>query len=453
MTATVWRWMLDGFYGLINRLLLDLHLLATPVDWLGNPNIAFALAHVGRGLRVTALHDLRHPGRPPVDPGGGARGGQGRWRIPRRTFRDITLPLLRPALLVATLINMINVFNSFPIIWVMTKGGPGYQTDTTTTFMYKIAFRNQNVGQSAAMAVVNFVIVLVFVRALPAHASTGGRGRDAMTSPMRKALLAGTAYLVAFLFLAPYLEMLLTALKPHDELFRSPTDYLPSVFQWDNFIKVWQEAPVAGYLKSSLIIAGCATLVVLVVSLPAAYYTARNRYRGRTAFLLLVLVTQMFAPTALVIGLYREFVSFGLVNSYLTLIVVNAAFNLAFSIWIMSGYISTIPVELEEAAEIDGCTRLGVLWRVTLPLALPGIVTAVIFTFIAAWNEFVIALTLTNSPDIQPLTVGVTTFVGQYEIQWHYLFAASLIAVVPVVILFAFIERWLVGGLTAGSVK
>ncbi len=161
----------------------------------------------------------------------------------------------------------------------------------------------------------------------------------------------------------------------------------------------------------------------------------------------------MFAPTALVIGLYREFVSFGLVNSYLTLIVVNAAFNLAFSIWIMSGYISTIPVELEEAAEIDGCTRLGVLWRVTLPLALPGIITAVIFTFIAAWNEFVIALTLTSSPDIQPLTVGVTTFVGQYEIQWHYLFASSLIAIVPVVILFAFIERWLVGGLTAGSVK
>jgi multiple sugar transport system permease protein len=192
---------------------------------------------------------------------------------------------------------------------------------------------------------------------------------------------------------------------------------------------------------------------VLIVSLPAAYYTARNRYRGRTAFLLLVLVTQMFAPTALVIGLYREFVSFGLVNSYLSLIIVNAAFNLAFSIWIMSGYISTIPVELEEAAMIDGCSRLMALRRIILPLALPGIVTAVIFTFIAAWNEFVIALTLTSSPDVQPLTVGVTVFIGQYEVQWHYLFAASLVAVVPVVILFILIERWLVGGLTAGSVK
>jgi multiple sugar transport system permease protein len=275
-----------------------------------------------------------------------------------------------------------------------------------------------------------------------------------MTStPLRKALIAGTAYLVAFLFLAPYLQMLLTALRPANELFQIPATLLPSRFEWSNFITVWTEAPVGGYLKSSLVIAAFSTLVVLVVSLPAAYYTARFRYRGRSAFLLLVIVTQMFAPTALVIGLYREFVSFGLVNSYLSMIIVNAAFNLAFSIWIMSGYISTIPVELEEAAAIDGCSRLGVLRRVTLPLALPGIVTAVIFTFIAAWNEFVIALTLTGTPDVQPLTVGVTVFIGQYDVQWQYLFASSLVAIVPVVILFVVIEKWLVGGLTAGSVK
>jgi multiple sugar transport system permease protein len=119
----------------------------------------------------------------------------------------------------------------------------------------------------------------------------------------------------------------------------------------------------------------------------------------------------------------------------------------------MVAYFSTIPVELEEAAAIDGATRLGVLRRVTLPLALPGIVTATIFTFIAAWNEFVVALTLAQSPDIHPLTVGVTTFIGQYRVEWQYLFASSLVAIVPVVILFIVIEKWLVGGLTAGSIK
>ena len=274
-----------------------------------------------------------------------------------------------------------------------------------------------------------------------------------MSTPLRKAVIAGTAYLVAFLFIAPYLQMLLTALRPANELFQIPATLLPSRFEWSNFLTVWSEAPVGNYLKSSLVIAACSTLVVLLVSLPAAYYTARYRYRGRSAFLLLVIVTQMFAPTALVIGIYREFVGFGLVNSYLSLIIVNAAFNLAFAIWIMNGYIQTIPVELEEAAAIDGCSRLGVLRRVTLPLALPGIVTAVIFTFIAAWNEFVIALTLTGTPDVQPLTVGVTVFIGQYDVQWQYLFASSLVAIVPVVILFVVIEKWLVGGLTAGSVK
>jgi multiple sugar transport system permease protein len=282
---------------------------------------------------------------------------------------------------------------------------------------------------------------------------------QARAPSLKKALLTGIGLLVMFFFLAPYLQMLITSLTPAKELYEVPAQYLPSRFEFSNFVEVWTEAPLWGYLRSSLIIAGSATLLVLVVSLPAAYYTARYRYRGRLLFLLLVLITQMFAPTALVIGIYREWVAIGDilpfagVNTYVALIIVNAAFNLAFSTWIMVAYFSTIPVELEEAASIDGASRLGVLRRVTLPLALPGIITATIFTFIAAWNEFVVALTLAQSPDIHPLTVGVTTFIGQYRVEWQYLFASSLIAIVPVVILFIVIEKWLVGGLTAGSIK
>jgi multiple sugar transport system permease protein len=278
-------------------------------------------------------------------------------------------------------------------------------------------------------------------------------------TPLRRALLTGAGASVAVFFLAPYIQMLITALTPNDELYSIPAQYLPSSLELSNFIDVWTEAPLWGYLRNSLIVASFATLLVLAVALPAAYYTARHRYRGRLAFLLLVLVTQMFAPTALVIGIYREFVSIGSVvpgagvNTYVALILVNAAFNLAFSTWIMVAYFSTIPIELEEAAAIDGASRLGVLRRVTLPLALPGIVTATIFTFIAAWNEFVVALTLAQSPEIHPLTVGVTTFIGQYRVEWQFLFASSIIAIVPVVILFIIIEKWLVGGLTAGSIK
>ena len=163
MTASIWRWILDGFYGVMNRLLMDLHVIAAPVDWLGSPGIAFGwlmAVAVFVSLPFTTYVLLAGLQAIPHEVYEAARvDGAGAWR----TYRDITLPLLRPALLVGTLINMINVFNSFPIIWVMTDGGPGYQTDTTTTFMYKIAFKSQNVGQSAAMAVVNFAIILVFV--------------------------------------------------------------------------------------------------------------------------------------------------------------------------------------------------------------------------------------------------------------------------------------------------
>jgi multiple sugar transport system permease protein len=126
---------------------------------------------------------------------------------------------------------------------------------------------------------------------------------------------------------------------------------------------------------------------------------------------------------------------------------------MAFSIWILSSFFASIPKEIEEAAWIDGASRVGTLIKVILPLALPGIVTAFIFSFIAAWNEFVIALTLTSSPQHEPLTVGLTSLIGQYQVQWNYMFTGSLIGIIPVVILFASIEKYLVGGLTAGSVK
>jgi multiple sugar transport system permease protein len=273
------------------------------------------------------------------------------------------------------------------------------------------------------------------------------------TSRTNKAILSAAGALVAIIFLIPYIRMLTTSLTPNSELYSIPAEYLPTWFDFSNFITVWDSAPIASYIVNTLIIAGAATVLVLVVAVPAAYYLARFRFKSRNLILLLVLATQMFAPTSMVIGIYREFVALGLVNTYTSLILVNAAFNLAFSVWILTGFFSSIPAEVEEAAMLDGCSRMKVLRTITLPLALPGLLTAIIFTFIAAWNEFVVALTLTSTPAIRPLTVGITGFIGLYEVQWHYVFAVSLIAIIPVVILFISIEQWLVSGLTAGSIK
>lgn len=269
----------------------------------------------------------------------------------------------------------------------------------------------------------------------------------------KKVSLTISGWILALVFALPYVHMLITALKPLEEVLTIPTTYTPSTWAWDNFTGVWKEIPLGTFLKSSLIISLVATLIVIAIAIPAAYYAARNNFRGRTLFLLLVLTTQMFSPTSLVVGIFREIVKFNLVDTYLSLILIYSAFNLAFSIWILSSFFKSIALEVEEAAAIDGCGRVKTLIRVVLPLALPGIVTAFIFTFIAAWNEFVIALTLTSSPEREPLTVGLTSLIGQYQVQWNFLFAGSLIAIVPVVILFISIEKWLVGGLTAGSVK
>ena len=261
------------------------------------------------------------------------------------------------------------------------------------------------------------------------------------------------AYFIAWLFVYPYINMFLTSVKSHDELYATPTTYLPRVWQWRNYIDVWDNAPIASFLKSSLIVSLSATILVLIVSVPAAYFISRYRFKMRGPFLLLVLTTQMFSPTALIIGIFREVDFFKLLDSYPALIILNAGFNLAFAIWLLSGFFSSIPVEIEEAALIDGCTRVQALRRVTLPIALPGLVTAVIFTFVAAWNEFTIALTIMSSVDKKPIPVGITQFIGQYDIAWEFLFTSTIIAIIPVVILFISIEKYLVGGLTAGSVK
>jgi multiple sugar transport system permease protein len=275
-----------------------------------------------------------------------------------------------------------------------------------------------------------------------------GRGGTA-----RRAALSAAGLVLGLAVLSPYVVMLLTALKPAGELRVTPPRLTPLQWRPETFLEVLADGSFQGWLRASLAVALASTVIAVLAATPAAYYTARHRFPGRSAFLLLVLVTQMFSPTALVVGLYRQFFELDLVDTYAALILTNAAFNLAFAIWILRAFFAAIPREIEEAAAVDGCGRAGVLVRVVLPLSLPAIVTAVIFAFIAAWNEYIVALTLMTDPLRKPLTVGITSYVTAYVQHWNHLFAASVIAIIPVVVLFALIERHLVGGLTAGRVK
>ncbi|TDU04777.1 carbohydrate ABC transporter membrane protein 2 (CUT1 family) [Streptomyces sp. 846.5] len=285
--------------------------------------------------------------------------------------------------------------------------------------------------------------------AAPARSARGAAPRRNLPR-LRTVVLAGSAYVIGLIFLLPYLEMVITALRPAGEI--KDRNYLPHHFDFSNFTNIWSTG-LGTNLSVSLEIAVGSTALVLLVAIPAAYYTARRDFRGKKLFLLLVLITQMFQPTAMIVGIYREFLTFNMIDSVWALILVNAGFNMAFAVWILNAYFGAIPKEIEEAAVVDGCSRVGAMFRVIIPLAMPGIVTALIFTFIAAWNEFIVALTLISSLDKQPLTVKTSDYIGQYSTDWQHLFAGSVIATIPVIILFALIEGKVVSGLTSGSVK
>ncbi len=257
---------------------------------------------------------------------------------------------------------------------------------------------------------------------------------------------------VCVITLYPYFAMLCTALKNRVEIFSGGT-ILPVVPLWSNFIDIWSRAPMAKYMLNSVLIAGGSTIIAMLCGIPAAYALARMKFKGQTAFLGFVIVSQMFAPVVLLIGIYQVMQRLGLTDNILGLIFINAAFNQAFTIWLLRGTFMGISAEMEQAATIDGCTRVQSMMKVLLPVAAPGIVTTLIFIFINAWNEYTVALCLISTDTYKPLTVGINTFNGYNMIEWQYLFAASIFAIIPVVILFMCIEKNLVSGLASGGVK
>lgn len=268
-----------------------------------------------------------------------------------------------------------------------------------------------------------------------------------------RTLLYLVVIIVCVVTLYPYFAMVCTALKSRAEIFSMNGTILPINALWSNFIDIWSRAPMANYMLNSLLIAGGSTIIAMLCGIPAAYALARMKFKGQTAFLGFVIVSQMFAPVVLLIGIYKVMSILSMTDSILGLIFINAAFNQAFTIWLLRGTFMGISPEMEQAATIDGCNRIQGMTKVLLPVAAPGIVTTLIFIFINAWNEYTVALCLISTSEREPLTVGINVFNGYNMIEWQYLFAASLFAIVPVVILFMGIEKNLVSGLASGGVK
>ena len=270
---------------------------------------------------------------------------------------------------------------------------------------------------------------------------------------LTRILLYFVVSLVCVFILYPYFVMLCTALKTRQEIFSVNGTVLPVTYVWTNFVDIWHKAPMAKYMVNSVLVAGGSTIIAMICGIPAAYALSRMKFKGQTAFLGFIIVSQMFAPVVLLIGIYKVISVLGLTDNILGLVFINAAFNQAFTIWLLRGTFMSISADMEQAATIDGCNRVQAMMKVLLPVAAPGIVTTLIFIFINAWNEYTVALCLMSTDTLKPLTVGINIFNGYNMIEWQYLFAASLFAILPVVVLFMGIEKHLTAGLTAGGVK
>ena len=275
--------------------------------------------------------------------------------------------------------------------------------------------------------------------------------------PLKKTLLRVVLYVSVVLFsifiLYPFFVMFVTAFRSNAET----TDMhflhiLPVRWVFSNLTDTLNRG-VLRYLGNSLLIAGGATLAAMLCGIPAAYAMARMQFRGKKAYLGFVIMSQMFSPVVLLVGISRLMNTLHLNDTLIGLMFINAAFNQAFAIWLLRGTFVSISPEMEQAACIDGCSVVGAMLRILLPMAAPGIVTTLIFVFINAWNEYTVSTVLISTQTNRPITVGITQFSSFNMIEWQYLFAAALLATVPVVILFMLIEKHLAAGLTSGGVK
>ena len=262
-------------------------------------------------------------------------------------------------------------------------------------------------------------------------------------------------FLFLFFLLAPFLEGFLVSLKPLAQLFSSPYRFLPENGSFAAYFTMWDSVPgFARYIFNSFLISTVSTVIVLLLVVPAAYAFARFDFRGMGLVLGGFLAVSMFSGAVLLIPLFRLMRTLGLLNTYYAMIVPGVAFLIPSAIWLLRTYMIRIPIELNEAAYMDGASQFYTFRRVILPIAWPGIIVVAIITFIGAYSQqFVFALSFNSKTEYMPLPVGLFAYFGKQEVIWNELMAASFVGITPALIIIFFLQRYLVGGLTAGSVK
>jgi multiple sugar transport system permease protein len=259
------------------------------------------------------------------------------------------------------------------------------------------------------------------------------------------------ALMIAVVF--PFYWMIKTSMDSGKGLFAYPPRFLPDSYQLQGYREVAQNTSIGRWLWNSFVVAVSSTVLAVAAGVSGAYGLSRFRYRGKNALALVILTTQMMPPLVLIIPIYTIFIQLGLTDTLFGLILGNFAFSLPVVIWMMKSIFDSIPVEIEEAARVDGASWLYILARITLPIALPGLIAVSIYTFINGWDEFIFARTIVTATDKWVGTIGLASFIGSYVTPWDQILAAATIFTLPPILLFLLVQKHFIAGLGAGAVK
>ena len=510
VTALTWRSIYDPIFGGLNPILMSLGIIDHSVAWLADPGLAMPsviAVNVWKGipfytiLLLAGLKAIDHDQYEAAEVDGAG---------PVQRFRHITLPGLKYVIIVTVLLSFISTFNTFGLIYLMTGGGPGGATRVFSILAYEKAIVGLRFGPgiATALSMAPFMALLIFVLArlmrpdqrvnddgresrMDIVLGWAGRGlgilldwvflplewisdlggwlfraivklfsstgevrlkraqRERIGTSSRMVLLLPMLLFVLF----PFFWIVITSFKSTTQIQQVANIYWPTPWTLEQYRSLLFDTQFVIWFRNTIIVATLSTAISVVVAALAAYALARLKFLGAGMLTTLLLVTYLLPASLLFIPLYRILTDLGIINTYAALILTYPTFLMPFCTWVMMGYFRSIPVELEEAALIDGASRLGAFWRITLPLAAPALLSVTLFAFTNAWNEFLFAFVFITSESLKTLPVGLQLLVFGDVYPWGELMAASLLMAIPVVIVYTFAQRYLVGGLTAGSIK
>lgn len=270
---------------------------------------------------------------------------------------------------------------------------------------------------------------------------------------LQRVFIYVTVVIVCILLILPIYWMLVTSLQPGGEVLQYPPQIFPSNLSLEGYKQVFTDTKILRWFANSAFVTFFTLLLVIPIAALAGYSVSRFEFPGIKEAGFSILAIRMLPTTLLVVPLYLIFKNINLLNNLFSLVIANTSFIMPFAIWMLKGYFDSIPPTLEDAAQIDGCSLIGALFRVVIPLSAPGLAATTIYSAILSWAEFIFAYTFMSGSESWTLTVGISSFRGQYTTNWNAMMAMSMIVIIPIMILFIFLEKYLVSGLSAGAVK